>query len=68
MAVCQKFDTGTFMNTSEPGNLTLSMLSLAVMLLITIVIVILTNPLQSASKRKKRKTVGMFLRQGQKGR
>jgi len=63
-----RFDTGTFMNTSEPGNLTLSMLSLAVMLLLTIVIVILTNPLQAASKRKKHKTAGMFLRPGQKGR
>lgn len=63
-----RFDTGTFMNTSEPGNLTLSMLSLAVMLLLTIVIVILTNPAQAAYKSKKHKTAGIFLRQGQKGR
>ncbi|MDF2539626.1 MAG: transporter permease [Herbinix sp.] len=63
-----RFDTETFMNTSEPGNLTLSMLSLAVMLLLTIIIVMLTNPPQTASKRKKRKTAGVFLRQGQKSR
>ncbi len=63
-----RFDTETFMNTSEPGNLTLSMVSLTVMLLLTIAIVIFTNPPQAASKRKKRKTAGMFLRQGQKGR
>jgi len=63
-----RFDTETFMNTSEPGNLTLSMLSLAVMLLLTIIIVVLTNPPQTASKSKKHKTAGMFLRQGQKGR
>ncbi|ASA25724.1 ABC transporter permease [Paenibacillus donghaensis] len=63
-----RFDTGTFMNTSEPGNLILSMLSLAVMLLLTIAIVMLTNPLQTVLKRKKRKSAGIFLRQGQKGR
>ncbi|WP_324823902.1 ABC transporter permease [Sinanaerobacter sp. ZZT-01] len=63
-----RFDTRTFMNTSEPGNLTLSMLSLAVMLLLTIVIVILTNPMQSAYKSKKHKIADIFLRQGQKGR
>lgn len=63
-----RFDTGTFMNTSEPGNFTLSMLSLAVMLLLTIVIVMLTNPPQTDSKSKKRKIAGVFLRQGQKGR
>lgn len=63
-----KFDTQTFMNTSEPGNLTLSMLSLTVMLLLTILIVMLTNPLQTASKRKTHKTAGVLLRQGQRGR
>lgn len=62
------FDTGTFMNTSEPGNLTLSMLSLAVMLLLTSVLVMLANPPQAASKNRKHKTAGLFLRQGQKGR
>lgn len=61
-----RFDTATFMNTSEPGNLTLSMVSLAVMLLLAIAIVIFTNPPQTVSNHKKRKTAGMFLRQGQK--
>lgn len=61
------FDTGTFMNTSEPGNLALSVLSLTVMLLLTIVIVVLTNSPQTASKRKKHKATSMFLRPGQKG-
>lgn len=64
-----RFDTETFMNTSELGNLNLSILSLAVMLLITIIIVMLTNPPQIAYKSKiHHKTAGMFLRQGQKGR
>lgn len=62
-----RFDTGTFMNTSEPGNLTLSMLSLAVILFLTIVIVMLTNSPQAASRSIKRKPAGMFLRSGQKG-
>lgn len=60
-------DTRTFMNTSEPGNISLSILSLAVMLLLTTVIVMLTNSPQTASKRKKHKASGMFLRPGQKG-
>lgn len=62
------FDTGTFMNTSEPGNLALSVLSLIVMFLLTIVIVILTNPAQAARKSKKRNVASVFLRSGQKGR
>lgn len=61
-------DTGTFMNTSEPGNLSLSILALALMLLLTTVIVILAKPSQEAFERKKRKTTGIFLRAGQKGR
>ncbi|MFT3984381.1 MAG: ABC transporter permease [Lachnospiraceae bacterium] len=48
-----KFDTGTFMNTSESGSFMLSLLSLAFMLLFTIVVVMLTNPPQTVSKRKK---------------
>jgi bacitracin transport system permease protein len=63
-----RLDTETFMNTSEPGNLTLSILSLACMLLLTIVIVLLTNPLQVTAKRRKYNPAGFFLRQGQKGR
>jgi Uncharacterized protein conserved in bacteria len=61
------FDTGTFMNTSESGNLALSILSLAVMLLLTTVIVMLTNLPQTSSKSKKHKATSMFLRSGQKG-
>ncbi|MFT8352106.1 ABC transporter permease [Clostridium saccharoperbutylacetonicum] len=60
-------DTGTFMNTSEPGKLSLSILSLTLMLLITTVIVMMTNSPQTASKRKKHKARSMFLRPGQKG-
>ncbi len=63
-----RFDTETFMNTSEPGNLTLSMLSLIGMLLLTIVIVMWTKPPQTAAKRKKHQSAGMFLRSRQKGR
>lgn len=62
-----KFDMEGFMNTSEPGNLTLSILSLAIMLLLTTVIVIRTNSPQTASKRKEYKVTSMFLRPGQKG-
>lgn len=61
-----RFDTGTFMNTSGFGNLTLSILSLCVMLLLTFSIVMLTNPLKSTTSHKKRKTAGIFLRNGQK--
>lgn len=63
-----RFDTGTFMNTSEPANLMLSVISLAVMLLVTIMIVTLTNPPQAASKNKKHKKSDIFLRKGQKSR
>lgn len=62
-----KFNTATFMNTSEPGNAALSLVSLAAMLLLTIVIVIFSNPPQTASNCKKCKIAHMFLRQGQKG-
>ncbi|SHL82738.1 ABC-2 type transport system permease protein [Anaerocolumna jejuensis DSM 15929] len=62
------FDTGTFMNTTEPGNLTLSIAALTVMLVLTAVLVMLAYPSQAASKSKKHKTAGMFLRPGQKGR
>ncbi len=48
-----RFDTGTFMNTSEPGNFKVSLLSLVSMLLFTIVVVMLTNPPQAVSKSKK---------------
>ena len=64
------FDTEAFMNTSEPGNLALSLLSLAVMLLLTTIIVMLTNSPQTPSKRKQRKqhkASNIFLRPGQKG-
>ncbi|WHH59713.1 ABC transporter permease [Petroclostridium sp. X23] len=63
-----RFDTGRFMNTSEPANLTLSVLSLAVMLLLTLMIVMLTNPPQVALKDKKHKKSDMFFRKGQKSR
>jgi bacitracin transport system permease protein len=56
------FDTGTFMNTSESGNLVLSLLSLTVMLLLTTVIVLLTKSPKPASAHKKHKAVSMFLR------
>ncbi|WMJ85689.1 ABC transporter permease [Anaerocolumna sp. MB42-C2] len=62
------FDTGTFMNTSEPGSLDLAILSLTAMLLFSIVIVMLIKPPQAAFQRKKAKTAGLFLRAGQKGR
>lgn len=60
------FDTKAFMNTSESGNLALSLLSLTIMLLLTIVIVILTNSPKLASAHKKHKTANRFLRSGQK--
>lgn len=60
------FDTEAFMNTSEPGSLTLSIASLCIMLLLTIVIVKLTNPPQAAFKIKKHKNMTIFLRNGQK--
>lgn len=63
-----KFDTEVFMNTSEPGSLTLSISSLCIMLLLTIVIVKLTNPPQAAFKIRKHKNRTMFLRNGQKKR
>ncbi|TEB04867.1 ABC-2 family transporter protein [Pelotomaculum schinkii] len=66
-----RFDTGTFMNTSEPANLMLSFLSLAVMLLLAVTIVMLTNPPQAASenqKHKKHKKSNLFLRPGQRSR
>lgn len=62
------FDTKAFMNTSEPGNVALSVLSLTVMLLLTIVIVMLTNSPKPASAHKKHKVASIFLRSGQKGR
>jgi ABC-2 type transport system permease protein/bacitracin transport system permease protein len=60
------FDTETFMNTSEPGKLPLSLLSLAVMLLLTILIVLLSHSPHTASMRKKHKATRIFLRPGQK--
>jgi len=60
------FDTGTFMNTSEPGNLSLSILSMIVMLLLATIIVMLAKSPQTASKCKKRKATSIFLRPGQK--
>lgn len=57
-----RFDTGTFMNTSEPGNFTLSLLSLTAMLLLSIIIVTLIKPSQAATKRKKTKAAGLFQR------
>lgn len=62
------FDTGTFMNTSEPGKFSLSILALALMVLFTIIIVMLAKSPQEAFGRKKRKPAGMFLRPGQTGR
>lgn len=62
------FDTGTFMNTSEPGNLALSVLSLTAMLVLSILIAALTSPPQTASRPKKAKSAGLFLRTGQRGR
>ncbi len=63
-----RFDTGTFMNTSEHGNLTLSMLSITIMLLLTITIVRLTNPPQAVFKRKKHKKTDILIRKRPKGR
>lgn len=62
------FDTKAFMNTSESGNVALSVLSLTVMLLLTIVIVMLTNSPKPASAHKKHKVASIFLRSRQKGR
>jgi len=63
-----RFDTGTFMNTSEPANFMLSILSLAVMLLLTVMIVMQTNPPQATSKNQKQKKSNIFLRPGQRSR
>lgn len=61
------FDTETFMNTSDASNLTFSICSLTVMLLLTILIVITSKPPQEkVNKNKKAKTSNLFLRQGQK--
>ncbi|MDU7337736.1 MAG: ABC transporter permease [Clostridium sp.] len=62
------FDTKAFMNTSESGNVALSVLSLTVMLLLTIVIVMLTNSPKPASAHKKHKVASILLRSRQKGR
>ncbi|SNS87973.1 ABC-2 type transport system permease protein/bacitracin transport system permease protein [Anaerovirgula multivorans] len=62
------FDTKTFMNTNEPANLMLSSLSLVVMLLLTIMIVMLTNLPQATSKNQKHKKSNIFLRPGQRSR
>lgn len=61
-----RFDMETFMNTSKPGSLTLSVLSLLTMLLLTATIVMLTNPQQIAFNNRKHKLAGIFLRQSQK--
>lgn len=61
-----QFDTKTYMNTSEPGNLFMSILSLAAVLLLTCEIIILTNPTPAKRKVKKDKTNGIFLRHGQR--
>lgn len=63
-----RFDTGTFMNTSEPANFTLSALSLAVMLLLAVMIVTLTNPSEAATKNQKHKKSNLLLRSGQRNR
>ena len=63
-----RFDTGTFMNTSEPANFTLSTLSLAAMLFLAVMIVTLTNSPQAASKNQKHKKSNLFLRPGQRSR
>lgn len=63
-----RLDTETFMNTSEPGKLSLSLLSLAVMLVLTMLIVRLSHSPQTASKRKKHKATTLFLRRGQQAR
>lgn len=62
------FDTRTFMNTSESGNLFLSILALAFMLLLAAIIVLLVKLPEEAFGRKKRKPTGIFLRAGQKDR
>jgi bacitracin transport system permease protein len=59
------FDTGTFMNTSEPGNVILSIISLTATLLSSIIVVALIKPPQTNFQKKKRK---MFLRHGQQTR
>lgn len=60
-----KFDTKTFMNTSQPANITLSVLSLAVTLFIALIIVTLINPSHASSKNKISKSANIFLRKGQ---
>lgn len=62
------FDTGSFMNTSESGDLALSALSLAALLVLTFVIVMLTKSPGTASAPKKHRMAHMFFRSGQKNR
>jgi ABC-2 type transport system permease protein/bacitracin transport system permease protein len=59
------FDTKIFMNTNEPANRLLSLGSLAVMLLFTVMLVILSNPRQGAQKSLKYKKSNIFIRPGQ---
>ncbi|MDW2797740.1 ABC transporter permease [Clostridium boliviensis] len=58
-----RFDTGIYMNTAEPANLFMSILTLAVVLLLTSQIILFTNPPHKTVKNKKN---NKFLRQGQK--
>lgn len=61
------FDTKTYMNTSAPGNLLLSLASLAAVVLLTVGITLLANPIETAAKSKNHKPNSRFLRRGQKG-
>lgn len=61
-----RFDTNKFMNTTEPANLILSILSLACMILVTVVIVGMWHEPRISEKSKKSKKSGIFLRKGQK--
>lgn len=61
------FDTGAFLNTCEPGNLSLSILTLAFMFCLTTIMVVLAKSPQETYNQKKRKTASIFLRAGQKG-
>ncbi|WP_097004557.1 ABC transporter permease [Lacrimispora amygdalina] len=58
-----QFDTRIYMNTAEPANLFISVLTLAVVLLLTSQIILFTDPPEKSIKIKKN---NIFLRQGQK--
>ena len=58
-----QFDTRIYMNTTEPANLFMSVITLAAVLLLTSEIILLSGPPQKTTKSKKNT---MFLPQGQR--